>query len=226
MSTPTSPPNPGAPAPGSPPPDRRAAQLALAAFAAVLLGLLAVRGYGTRLAARPTEPVSPAASVDLNRADRAELEQLPGVGPKLAAAIDTHRRDRGGFRSVDDLRSVPGVGPVMVDRLRPLVKVETPAAVVPVGDPELPPRVRAQAPKDEPKARPPADRNKLQPGDPPIDVNAASADELQRIPHVGPVTAAAIVAGRPFRTVDELDRVRGIGPKTLAKLRPFVVANP
>ena len=97
---------------------------------------------------------------------------------------------------------------------------------MPVGDPELPPRVRAQAPKDEPKARPPADRNKLQPGDPPIDVNAASADELQRIPHVGPVTAAAIVAGRPFRTVDELDRVRGIGPKTLAKLRPFVVANP
>ncbi len=226
MNTPTSPPNPGAPAPGSPPPDRRPAHLALAAFAAVLLGLLAVRGYGTRLSARPTEPVAFSAAVDLNRADRAELELLPGVGPKLAAAIDTHRRDRGGFRSVDDLRSVPGVGPVMVDKLRPMVKVEPPAAVVPVGDPELPPRVRAQAPKDELKARPPAARGKFQPGDPPIDVNAASADELQRIPYVGPVTAAAIVAGRPFRTVAELDRVRGIGPKTLEKLRPFIVVNP
>lgn len=214
------------PTPPVPGPPQRAAHFALAAFAAVLLGLLAFRGYGTRLAARPTEPVSPAAAVDLNRADRAELEQLPGVGPKLAAAIDAHRRDRGGFRSVDDLRTVPGVGPVMIDKLRPLVRVEPPAAVVRVADPELPPRVRAQAPKDEPKARPPAVRNKLQPGDPPLDVNASTADELQRIPYVGPVTAAAIVAGRPFRTVDELDRVRGIGPKTLEKLRPFVVVNP
>jgi competence protein ComEA len=222
MDAPKPPPTPPTPSP----PPQRAAHLALAAFAAVLLGLLAFRGYGTRLAARPTEPAAPAAAVDLNRADRAELEQLPGVGPKLAAAIDAHRRDRGGFRSVDDLRTVPGVGPVMIDKLRPLVRVEPPAAVVPVGDPELPPRVRAQAPKDEPKARPPAVRGKLQPGDPPLDVNAASADELQRIPYVGPVTAAAIVAGRPFRTVDELDRVRGIGPKTLEKLRPFLVVNP
>jgi competence protein ComEA len=214
-------PKPPPPPPSSPPP-QRAAHVALAAFAVVLLGLLAYRGYGSRLAARPTEPVSSAAAVDLNRADRAELELLPGVGPKLAAAIETHRRDRGGFRSVDDLRSVPGVGPVVIDRLRPLVRVEPPAAALPVaaGDPELPLRARAQTPA------PAAVTRKLQPGDPPVDVNRASADELQRIPFVGPVTASAIVGARPFRTVDELDRVRGIGAKTLEKLRPFVVVNP
>ena len=226
MDTPKTPPNPGAHAPGLPPATGRAAQRALAAFAVLLLGLLAVRGYGPRFTSRPTDPVAPAAVLDLNRADAAELEQLPGVGPRLAAAIDAHRRDRGGFRSVDELRGVPGVGPVMIDRLRPLVKVEPPAAVVPVrGDPELPPRVRAQAPDSAEPVRVPAVR-KIQPGDPPIDVNAASADELQRLPGVGPVMAGAIVAGRPFRSVADLDRVRGIGPKTLDKLRPFVVVRP
>ena len=225
METPTVPEKPGAPTPGSPPANGRAAHLALAAVAVVFLGLLAVRGYGPRLTSRPTEPVA-AAVLDLNRADAAELEQLPGVGPRLAAAIDTHRRDRGDFRSVDDLRAVPGVGPVMIDRLRPLVKVEPPAAVVPVrADPELPPRVRAQAPHEPAvPVRAPAVR-KLQPGDPPVDVNTASADELQRLPGVGPVMAGAIVAGRPFRSVGELDRVRGIGTKTLEKLRPFVVVG-
>jgi len=222
MDTPNVPKNPGADVPSSP----RRAQLALAAVAAVFLGLLAARGYGPRRTSRPTEPVSPAAVHELNRADAAELEQLPGVGPRLAAAIDAHRRDRGGFRSVDDLRAVPGVGPVTIDKLRPLVKVEPPAATVPVrADPDLPPRVRAQAPDKAEPARPPAVR-KLQPGDPPIDVNAASAEELQRLPGVGPVMAGAIVAGRPFRSVAELDRVRGIGPKTLDKLRPFVVVGP
>ncbi|MFO0800030.1 MAG: helix-hairpin-helix domain-containing protein [Gemmataceae bacterium] len=222
MDTPKLNTNPRADAPGSP----KRAQLALAAVVVVFLTLLAVRGYGPRFTTRPTEPVTSAAPVDLNRADAAELELLPGVGPRLAAAIDAHRRDRGGFRSVDDLRSVPGVGPVMIDRLRPLVKVDTPAAAVPVrADPELPPRVRAQAPEKAELARGPAVR-KLQPGDPPVDVNAASAEELQRLPGVGPVTAGAIVAGRPYRSVAELDRVRGIGPKTLDKLRPFVVVGP
>ncbi|QDU19686.1 ComEA family DNA-binding protein [Urbifossiella limnaea] len=222
MDTPNVPQNPAAPAAGSP----RRAQLALAAVVVVFLTLLAVRGYGPRFETRPTEPVPSAAPIDLNRADTAELELLPGVGPRLAAAIDAHRRDRGGFRSVDDLRSVPGVGPVMIDRLRPLVRVEPPAAAVPVrADPELPPRVRAQAPEPAEPVRAPAVR-KLQPGDPPIDVNAASAEELQRLPGVGPVTAGAIVAGRPYRSVAELDRVRGIGPKTLDKLRPFVVVGP
>lgn len=222
MDTPNVNAKPGAVTPGTP----RRAQLALAAVVAVFLGLLAIRGYGPRFTSRPTEPVSPAAVLDLNRADAAELEQLPGVGPKLAAAIDAHRRDRGDFRTIDDLRAVPGIGPVTIDKLRPLLKVDPPAVAVPVrADPELPPRIRAQAPAENPEPiRIPAVR-KIQPGDPPIDVNAAPADELQRLPGVGPVMAGAIVAGRPFRSIADLDRVRGIGPKTLDKLRPFVVVR-
>jgi competence protein ComEA len=60
----------------------------------------------------------------------------------------------------------------------------------------------------------------------PVDVNRASAEELQSLPGVGPATAAAIVAERerngPFVGVDDLDRVRGIGPAKLEALRGLV----
>ena len=55
-----------------------------------------------------------------------------------------------------------------------------------------------------------------------IDVNAASLEALQDLPGVGPVTAAKIVEGRPYMTVDDLLRVPGIGPKTLERLRPHL----
>ena len=80
----------------------------------------------------------------------------------------------------------------------------------------------------QPTIRAPQRRSKLQPGDPPIDVNAADAAELVRIPGVGPVTAQNILtarAERPFTSVADLDRVRGIGPKTLDKIRPYVVVK-
>lgn len=59
------------------------------------------------------------------------------------------------------------------------------------------------------------------PGEP-IDLNYASAGELQTLPGIGPKTAEAIIAGRPYGSVDDLLRVKGIGEKTLEKLRPLV----
>ena len=60
----------------------------------------------------------------------------------------------------------------------------------------------------------------------PIDVNEATADELDALPGVGPATAASIVTERerngPFVGVDDLDRVPGIGPAKLEALRDLV----
>jgi competence protein ComEA len=209
------------PAPSSPGPHaRRSAQVALATFLAVLLGLLAFRGYGTRLGARPTEHVPAAVrQVDLNRAEPIELEQVDGIGPKLARAIDDHRRERGPFRTVDDLHAVHGFGPATVNKVRPFVRVEA----EPAADQE-PLRLERKPAPAAPTPTGTAIR-KLQPGDPPIDVNAASEADLQRLPGVGPVTARNIVLARPFNTVDDLDRVKGIGPRTLEKVRPFVVVK-
>ena len=60
----------------------------------------------------------------------------------------------------------------------------------------------------------------------PVDINVATAVELEALPGVGPATAAAIVDDRarngPFASVDDLDRVSGIGPAKLAALRGLV----
>jgi competence protein ComEA len=59
-----------------------------------------------------------------------------------------------------------------------------------------------------------------------LDLNRATAAELERLPRVGPVLAGRILALRDslggFRDVAELERVRGIGPVMLEKLAPLV----
>jgi competence protein ComEA len=64
---------------------------------------------------------SAAAPVDLNGADAAALEQLPGVGPVLAGAIVRWRTEHGRFDSVDQLQEVPGIGPTRFATLAELV---------------------------------------------------------------------------------------------------------
>jgi len=59
------------------------------------------------------------ATVNINTADAASLESLPGIGPSLAAAIVVHRRRHGPFATVDDLIDVSGIGPVKLEQIRP-----------------------------------------------------------------------------------------------------------
>jgi competence ComEA-like helix-hairpin-helix protein len=66
---------------------------------------------------------APAGPVDLTTVDAAGLDALPGIGPVLAARIVAHRQGHGPFRSVDELLAVRGVGPRLLERLRPYVRV-------------------------------------------------------------------------------------------------------
>jgi competence protein ComEA len=63
------------------------------------------------------------AKVNLNTATQAQLEALPGIGPSYAQAIIAERQARGGFKSVNELRNVRGIGDKRFEQLAPLVTV-------------------------------------------------------------------------------------------------------
>lgn len=105
------------------------------------LGLLAMAGIGALLWQRHRPPLtirgslSPveaprwddaldsARRLDVNTAGVAELERLPGVGPRLAGRIVEHRMRHGRFRSAEELSRVPGIGPKTLEGLEGYVAV-------------------------------------------------------------------------------------------------------
>jgi competence protein ComEA len=71
----------------------------------------------------PPGPGSPAQPVNLNTATLDQLESLPGIGPALGQRIIDYRTQHGPFASVDDLVDVSGIGESRLEDLRPLVTV-------------------------------------------------------------------------------------------------------
>ena len=67
-------------------------------------------------------PAPTPARLDLNTATASQLDALPGIGPVLAQRIVAHRLEHGPFRSVDELLSVHGIGPRLLERLRPALR--------------------------------------------------------------------------------------------------------
>lgn len=61
--------------------------------------------------------------LDLNAADVAALDALPGIGPVLAERVVSWRTEHGRFTDVEELGEVSGIGPTLLGRLRPLVRV-------------------------------------------------------------------------------------------------------
>jgi competence ComEA-like helix-hairpin-helix protein len=63
----------------------------------------------------------------------------------------------------------------------------------------------------------------------PLDLNKATAEQLQELPGIGPVTAEAIVRFReksgPFRRIEDLLAVRGLTRRKLEALRPYVTVS-
>lgn len=84
----------------------------------VLVGVAPAPGVAGTLTSPPPEG---GALVNLNSADLAALDTLPGVGPVTAEAIVSWREDNGGFTSVEELLEVDGIGEATLEDLAPLV---------------------------------------------------------------------------------------------------------
>jgi competence protein ComEA len=199
----------------------RSAQWATAFLLGVaFMSLTAYVWNCSRWSSRPSEVdrgAVPAYRVDLNKANRAELQQLPGVGEQMASRIEERRRRKGAFRTVEDVTDVRGIGPARRDRMRDWVAVDE--EDLGEGDPlELPPTPASKKSSSR-KKEPPASA---------IDINRASAQELQKLDGIGPAHAKAIIderAKKPFDKVEDLCRVPGIKEGILKKVRPYIMVG-
>jgi len=63
------------------------------------------------------------AAVNINNADQAALETLPGIGAAKAAAIVEHRTKNGNFKTKEELLQVKGIGPKMLEKMEQEIEI-------------------------------------------------------------------------------------------------------
>jgi competence protein ComEA len=152
--------------------------------------------------------------INVNTATAAELDSLPGIGPSKATAIVEYREANGPFTSLNDLDKVSGIGPATLENLAALVTFEEGGA--PAGD--APAASESSSSSSSSASSSGA-----------VDINTASASQLESMPGIGPSKATAIIeyreANGPFGSCSELSRVTGIGDATVANIASVCTAS-
>lgn len=93
-----------------------------------------ILGFAIALAAAPAEAQTApppqagkaAAAINLNTATVAQLQELPGIGVRTAERIVEYREKNGGFKKIEELMNVRGVGEKSFLKLKPLITVTPP----------------------------------------------------------------------------------------------------
>lgn len=171
--------------------------------------------------------------LEINRADAAQFEALPDVGPRLATAIVEHRNKNGKFARPEDMIKVSGFGIKRYNKLCARLVVDGKAGA-PV-DAEKAPSRSGSSKKKNPTPDLKLGTGKAQksfsslPAQP-VDVNRASAHELDALPKIGPVLAQRIVEYRaeqgPFREKSDLLKVKGISPSVFKVIEAHITIVP
>ena len=167
-------------------------------------------------AARLARPLARGEKVDLDRASAEELARLPRVGPGLAARMVDDREANGPFGSLEGLDRVSGVGPGLLQAIKPYAAFSGTA------------RARTEGPTDGlmGSGGPPVRQGRGEGGRGSVSLvrlNTATEPELAQLPGIGTARAAAIVEQRrrhgPFGRLEDLGRVPGLGSATIERLR-------
>ena len=90
---------------------------------AVSAAVASAQNKATTSKAAATVTATATAPVNLNTATVEQLATIPGVGPKMAERIIDYRQKNGGFKKVEDLMNVSGVGEKSFLKMKPLITV-------------------------------------------------------------------------------------------------------
>jgi competence protein ComEA len=150
--------------------------------------------------------------VNLNTADAAALEALPGIGAATAKAIIAARP----IKSIDELDKIRGLGKNRIEALRNLVTTaDEPAPTAAKTAPAPTAAKTTVSTKATPKT--PAGQK--------VDINNAAKEDLDTLPGIGPVKAQAIIEARPFKTIEDIMKVKGIKEGEFSKIRDLITVK-
>lgn len=80
-----------------------------------------VAGAKTEKSAEEDQTSQKVGKININTASKAQLDSLPGIGPAYASRIIEYRQSHGGFKSIEELVNVKGIGPKTLDKIKDLV---------------------------------------------------------------------------------------------------------
>lgn len=184
---------------------------------------------------KPTDKEKPALSpaigmkegkIDINSATVDELLSLHGIGPVRAKAIIEYRDSVGGFKSVEEIINVKGIGPATFEKIKDQISVAKPQ--LPGTREQIEPELTEVAPIAP--GLTPAPYMPVSPTPPKkININTATVEELKTLYRIGDVLAGRIIDYRtrhgPFQRPEDIMNVEGIGPKIFAKNQHLITVH-
>ena len=207
---------------------------------AVLISALATTGSFAQSSKTNSATAKMMAPVDVNSADLKTLETLPGVGAATAKKIVDGRP----YSSLADLQKVKGLSKSRVEAMKDLVTfgsattnaaaaVEAPVKKVKKSAATTASTAASSSPSSPPVPSTGASgashassaASTLAAGEK-VNINTATATELDKIPGIGPTKAQAIVDYRTqngnFKTIEDVEKVKGIKSGVFSKIKDYI----